>query len=176
MIFCYHLFGIQFPSYWYLLPGNLSLSVCFPVCWLLMDSRSLDGWFSTDLLWNRMNITGRRCFLILSLFSNANCLAHVQGGLQTVKTEGLAGLIAASPHPSTTDDLIGTVKGDCKGKHMQSHFTLHSVSNSNLYNSCLSFFLSFFLSLTETPTESLTGCFHHNLEALVSPGNNDAWL
>lgn len=26
------------------------------------------------------------------------------------------------------------------------------------------------------PTESLTGCFHHNVEALVSPGNNDAWL
>lgn len=39
----------------------------------------LDGWFSTDLLWNRMNITSRWCFLMPSLFSCANCLAHVQG-------------------------------------------------------------------------------------------------
>lgn len=63
-----------------LLPGRLSLSVCFPVWWLLRDSRGLDGWFNTDLLWNRMNITSRWCFLVPSLFSGANCLAHVQGG------------------------------------------------------------------------------------------------
>lgn len=76
---CCCLFGVQFPGYWFLLPGKLSLSVCFPVWWLLMDSRGLDGWFSTDLLWNWMNITSRWCFLMPSLFSSANCLAHVQG-------------------------------------------------------------------------------------------------
>lgn len=76
---CCCLLVILSPCYWLLLPGKLSLSVCFPVWWLLRNSRGLDGWFSTDLLWNRMNIMSRWCFLMPSLFIIANCLAHVQG-------------------------------------------------------------------------------------------------
>lgn len=78
MVRC-RLLVILSPCYWLLLPGKLSPCVCFPVWWLLRNSRVRDGWFSTDLLWNGMNIMSRWCFLMPSLFIIANCLAHVHG-------------------------------------------------------------------------------------------------